>query len=323
MHKIFSPRAGRYIPYRYFQRLKGLIKAYGANNIYCDHPYMMPTAISLSKTMRIPLYMRSHNIESERFKTLGKKWWRIMFAFEQYAMKQATGVFFVTPEDADWAMQHYKLPASKCHVIPFGTTLDSAPAKHSAAKEELAKQIGVPAHTPLLYFLGVLDYYPNTQAVKFILNEIIPRLNSANKDYHILIAGKNLPEDLQKRIAHTEKIQYLGFVPDLEIFLNGCNVMLNPVLLGGGIKTKAVEALGYNKMVVSSYSGAAGLIREACGDSLLVADDNDWDGFVQQTITAMQSIPKIPGAFYETYNWDKIAAKVVGIMEQNATQLFR
>jgi glycosyltransferase involved in cell wall biosynthesis len=323
LHKIFTAGASRYVPFKYFRRLKGLIKTYGSNNIYCDHPYMMPTAISLSKELRIPLYMRSHNIESERFRTLEKKWWRGMYWFEQYSMRSATGVFFVTPEDAEWAMEYYKLSPSKCHVIPFGTPIAETPVEHTAAKKLLTKELNIPEHKPLLYFLGALDYYPNIQAVNFILDEIMPRLDGANKDYEILIAGKGLPLAIQKRIEATERIRYLGFVPSLDTFLNGSNVMLNPVLLGGGIKTKAVEALGHNKMVVSTYSGAAGLIREACGGNLLVAADDDWDDFVQKIVTAMQSIPKIPGAFYETYNWDKIARKVVDIMEQDTTQLSR
>jgi hypothetical protein len=315
LHRIFSTGPERYIPYRYYRQMKRFAKAYDISCIWCDHPYMMPTALAVGDNLRLPVYMRSHNIESDRFRTLGKKWWRLMFWFEQYAMRSATGVFFVTEEDAVWAQQHYKLPVSKCHVFPFGTTMSAAPAGHEAAKQQLASEWSVSADKPWLYFLGALDYYPNIQAVEFIVNEVMPRLDKAGEDYQVFIAGKNLPQELQQKIAGMQKIKYLGFIPDIDQFLKACDVMLNPVLLGGGIKTKAVEALAYNKTVVSAHSGAAGLIREACGEKLLVAADNDWDDFVAKTTTALQIKADVPQAFFDNYNWDKLAEKALRIMQ--------
>src|SRR5690606_34356781 len=108
------------------------------------------------------------------------------------------------------------------------------------------------------------------------------------------------------------------FVDDLDIFLKACDVMLNPVMKGGGIKTKAVEALGYNKTVVSSAGGAAGLMPAVCGDKLLITPDYDWDGFVQHIITAATQQSDIPASFYETYYHGNIADKVMAIL-QNTT----
>ena len=86
-------------------------------------------------------------------------------------------------------------------------------------------------------------------------------------------------------------------------------------MTGGGIKTKAVEALGYNNIVISSQAGAAGLIPTACGNNLQIVPDYNWDAFADAVISAANTQPSIPDSFYDNYNWDKIAAKVLTIMQ--------
>ncbi|MBS1777854.1 MAG: glycosyltransferase family 4 protein [Bacteroidetes bacterium] len=315
LHKVFTAGKQRYMPRYKLAEVVALAKQYNARYIYCDHPYMAFTAIAASRKLGIPWFMRSHNIESERFHTMGKPWWRLMFAFERYAMQQADGVFFVAPEDKQWAEQHYKLEPARCHIIPYGTNLAQRPASMPGAKAEVAADTNINPNVPWIYFLGALDYAPNTQAIEHILTDIAPRLEKSGKQYEILIAGKNLSEALQQRIKDTPHAHYMGFIPVLDTFLKACDIMLNPVMTGGGIKTKAVEALGYNKMVVSSRIGAAGLIPEACNPNLLVTTDYDWDAFTQQIIAAMDMQPAITDRFYDTYNWDKIATKILSVMK--------
>ncbi len=323
LHRVFPPSVRRYIPLYNYTKLKGLAKAYDVKHIYCDHPYMAITAIALSRALHIPWYMRSHNIESERFRTLGKWWWPIMHRFERYTMRKSNGVFFITPEDKAWAEKHYKLPVGKAHFIPYGTNLSAPPADSTAIKQAQANVTGIPADIPWLYFLGTFNYQPNIDAVVYLLDEMIPRLDKAGKKYHLFIAGKGLDEKIVSRIKETPNVSYTGFVDDLDIFIRACDIMVNPVMTGGGIKTKAVEALGYNKTVVSSAAGAAGLMKEVCGSNLLVTADYDWDAFAEKVITATQQKPAIPQRFYDTYYWDNAARKILSIMNGKLTAPLR
>lgn len=315
VHRIFPRAIKRYLPNYGLRTMEKLGKDLQAQYIICEHPYMAPTAISLSRKLGIPWFLRSQNVESERFRSLGKPWWRIMYAWERYAMKHADANFFITPEDKDWSQQHYNLDASRCYAVPYGTPLAQRPQPIPTVKAQVAAGTNIDPHVPWLYFLGALDYAPNVEALEYILNDIAPRIETSGKPYEILIAGKNLSEALQQRIKDTPNAHYMGFIPVLDTFLKACDIMLNPVMTGGGIKTKAVEALGYNKMVVSSRIGAAGLIPEACNPNLLVTTDYDWDAFTQQIIAAMDMQPAITDKFYDTYNWDKIATKILSVMK--------
>lgn len=322
LHGYFPDKPLRYFPGYGVNTMLEIAEQNNCTHIICEHPYMALSAMTVAHRLHIPWFIRSHNIESERFRSLGKIWWPMLKKYEGYAMHKSDGVLFITSEDAQWAKDNFNLPDSKCHNIPFGTDLQAVPAGHSEAKQQLAQSAGLNADIPWLYFLGALDYPPNEQAVKYILNEVQPRLKKAGLACEILIAGNGLDKDLVAQIEQTDNTHHMGFVDDLDIFLKACDVMLNPVMKGGGIKTKAVEALGYNKTVISSASGAAGLIPSVCGDKLLITPDFDWDGFVQHIAQATAHHSDIPALFYETYYHGNIANKVISILK-NTTISYR
>lgn len=315
LHKILPASKLRYLPYNGTDKLYKLAKQNNVQYVHTEHHYMGYTAMAVAKKLGVPWFIRSHNIESERFRSIGKSWWPVMRWFEQSMMHKANGIFFITQEDADWAVKNYGIASAKCHVIPHGTPLAAKPAYNPNAKAEIAQALHIPTNVPWLYFLGALDYQPNKEALAHILNDIVPLLNVKGLKYQLLIAGKGLSDELTAQINAADNIHYLGFVPNLDTFLHACDVMLNPVMMGGGIKTKAVEALGYNKIVVSSEAGAAGLIPSACGSNLQIVPNYKWDAFANAVINATTLQPSILDSFYDTYNWDKIAAKVLAIMQ--------
>lgn len=315
MHPFFPSHPSRYIPLYGLKRAIGMARRYDATHIFCEHPYMAPLAVALSRKLRIPWVLRSQNIEAQRFRLLGKPWWRIFHMFERYAMRAADGIFFITPEDCSHGVAAYNLRPEKCHLAPYGTPLRHPPTGREAAREKLAADLGLDPTVPWLYFLGLQSYSPNALATAHIITEILPRLQTAGFRCEILIAGKGLPGHLQDDIAATNgAVRYTGFVEDLDIFIKACDLMLNPITTGGGIKTKAVEALAYNKIVVSTENGAAGILPEACGPNLVICPDGNWDAYAAAIPQAVRRNAAIPDAFYQRYNWDSIAKHVIGLM---------
>lgn len=319
LHNVFPDKGFRHIPGYGVKDILKVAREINCTHIICEHPFMAYSAMLAARKLGVPWYLRSHNIESQRYKELGNMLWPIIAWFERYAMQQADGIFFITPEDADWAVKHFNISPDKCHIVLFGCDQQAISKGHIEAKRKLADELNISANVPWLYFLGALDYRPNQQAVRYIVDEIQPRLKKSGIPHEILIAGKGLSESLQQQITYTNNIHSMGFVEDLELFINACDIMLNPVLGGGGIKTKAVEALSYNKTVISSVSGAAGLITAVCGDKLVLAADNNWDEFTGKLVTAIDVHSDIPDSFYDTYHHAAIANKVIDIILGNAS----
>ena len=307
---VFKSQLDTYFPFSHCFDLASIIRKKNIRALMCSHPYLGPTGWMASKMTGIPLVSYSHNIESERFRSMGKKWWPLMHYFEKWVMRRSAINFFVTKEDMIWAIDHSGLDTKTCHVSPFGINLDKIPEKNPEAKHHWIKKGVIQPQDRLLYFVGSYDYQPNEQAVKDILYEVLPRLKDTNMSYKIFIVGKGLSDFLRKEIEETNgKVVYIGFVDDIKDVLDAADVMLNPMSLGGGIKTKAVEALGNNIRVVSTEDGAKGLLREVCGKMLLVSEDGDWNTFTQNIVLAALEGENIPDSFYAQYSWNGVTEK--------------
>jgi glycosyltransferase involved in cell wall biosynthesis len=162
-----------------------------------------------------------------------------------------------------------------------------------------------------------LDYQPNLDALKIILYKINPILKSTQGfDYTIIICGKNLPIEMNElKDEKVNNIIYAGFVDDITIYFKGADIFINPVIDGGGIKTKLVEALGYNLSCISTVEGAIGVPQSITGNKLKIIDHKNWEAFASSTMDINPSKGMIGAAFFNHFFWDKIAEKAANVIK--------
>jgi glycosyltransferase involved in cell wall biosynthesis len=123
---------------------------------------------------------------------------------------------------------------------------------------------------PVIRFVGGFNHPANRGAVAFFLREVWPLVHARNPRARVEIAGRNAPAALLALAdAH---VQFLGFVPDLNEFLAGAAAVAVPLLAGGGIKIKTLEALAAGAVVVSTAIGVEG-IGGSDGEHFVVRDD--------------------------------------------------
>jgi Glycosyltransferase len=130
-----------------------------------------------------------------------------------------------------------------------------------------------------------------------------------NKDFHykIIICGKGLPAEMNGLKAYSAKnIIYTGFAPDIIPYFKAADLFLNPVLTGGGIKTKMVEAIAYGATVIAYATGASGIDQQASGQKLVIVPDNDWKEFGNAVIRHANDRIATPPVYYETYYWENV-----------------
>ncbi len=214
-------------------------------------------------------------------------------------------------------MKNFSLDPVRCHTITYGFELAEKPtiAEKESAKQKLREFHSINTSEKILFFNGTLDYKPNQDAVDMILKQINPLLLAdENFKYKIIICGKGLPASYQGlKEYHSKNIIYAGFVDDINVYFKGADIFINPVTDGGGIKTKMVEALGYNLSCVSTNSGAIGIPPNITGNKMIVVGDADWKQFVS-AIRNIETNADIPSTFFEHFYWGNIAAKVNRIL---------
>lgn len=308
----------RYVNIFYFRFIRKIIREYQISHIILEHPYYGWLALLLKRFAKVKLIVHSHNIEAERFKTTGKWWWKILWYYEKFVHKHADFTFCISEKDRQYFIDQYKIPAEKIAVITFGISWKAAPPSEERlkAKAELQKKYSLAENTVLYLFNGAFDYQPNLDAVKNILNNINPVFCKLNHNYKIIICGKNLPLEVNELKKYAdENIIYAGFVEDISVYFQGVDIFINPVTDGGGIKTKLVEALGYNLNAISTLNGAIGIEENICNGKLLITDNGDWQAFslkMQDAVLFKQSIGQ---KFFDHFYWDNIAKKAAGIID--------
>lgn len=305
---VFSNHPLRYAnPMNYF-KLATIIRKENIQVLYLDHPYLFWMAWLLCKRFKLPLVIRSHNVEYLRFKNLGKWWWPLLKWYETKAHRFATWVTCVTQEERTIIRNDIGLPNETVIDLPYGTELTEAPTDKTACKKMVCEKHGLSYDTKLVLFNGSLSYGPNRNALDTILEIINPELLKQPLNYCILICGNKLPPEYNNLIAYkNQRVLFAGFVDDVSIYFKAADLFLNPVIGGGGIKTKLVEALAFSTQTVSTTDGATGLYPNYTGSMLRIVPDHDWPEFIQQTIACLQAehSPITPKAFYEYYNWDR------------------
>ncbi len=301
----FKPQ--RYLNLFLVYDLLRLIKSKRIDAVFMEQPWFWAMAFFLKMLSGKPMVMRSNNIEFLRFKSVNKWWWWFLFVYERWCLRSMDYVFFVTEEDRERAIKYFGINKHKTLVTPYGVDVQEPPADNGAA-EQIRIQYNIKPHQQILLFFGSLDYPPNREALDVMLSNVLPLLD-ADK-YVFIVCGRRAQPDFLAAIAGNNQIIHAGFVENIDDYVLAADVVVNPILNGGGIKTKAVDALALNKIVVSTNTGAEGIDRQICGENLVVVPDFEWQAFANAIKQSEGKQPVIPAAFYARFSWSGIAAQM-------------
>lgn len=303
----------RYYDRSLVSKITSLVKKEGFDTIIWEHPYYAWLAFRIRKRTGVKTIIHTHNIEYQRFRSTGRWWWPVLKIYERWSFKKADAIFFITREDKNFAITQWKIKKEKCIDLPFGIDIKTYPDDKAECRELVCRKHPISQDEKILLFNGLLNYKPNLDALKVILEEINPLLlGEPSFRYKILICGKGLPEELNSLKSYADKnIIYTGFVDDVETYFKSADIFLNPVQSGGGVKTKMVEAIAHGVTVVSTGSGAIGIVKEVCGNKLIPVADNRWDEFTREIIRNAKERSITPQEYYDYYFWGNILRKVI------------
>ena len=228
--------------------------------------YGAPAALAaraLSRLQRRPVRSSivQHNVEWDRLAEFGHdvRWIR---RAEVAALSSVDDIIAVSSDDRD-RMVGAGLPATDITVIPHGVDVESLAR---ARPDGVRARYGIPADSPLLFFHGTLHYWPNTEAVRFISEALLPHLLRARPDVRVLISGQSPP-----RYYDHPAITFSGPVDDLGAHIAAADICVCPIDAGGGTRMKLLEYMAAGRPVVSSTKGAEG-ITYTNGIELSIAD---------------------------------------------------
>jgi glycosyltransferase involved in cell wall biosynthesis len=222
-------------------------------------PYAEVLNAGLGKRLaRVPWVVMAHNVESQIWQRYTdaepnpvKKWytrtqWTKYESFEQWAYSHATRVVAVSNSDAQQIADRFGV--DEVDVVDNGVDVGYFAPRRDVERDPNR-----------ILFLGSLDWRPNQDAVRTLLDVLLPRVRAAVPSATVSLVGRNPPGWLAHRVNEMAGVDMFADVPDVRPFLHTCGVMAVPLRVGGGSRLKILEALATATPVVSSRVGAEGL----------------------------------------------------------------
>lgn len=184
---------------------------------------------------------------------------RKLAAYERRVCAEFDRVAWVTQEDYDFVAQGATTTVRNDGVIPICVdTASTAPIKRNPGGRRVT-------------FLGGLHYPPNAQGLCWFAEHIFPRILADCPDAVLTAIGKQPPAALTTYGIPAANLEVTGYVDDPHPYLVDTSVFIVPLLAGGGMRVKILDAWRWGLPMVSTTVGAEG-IRYRDGESILIAD---------------------------------------------------
>ena len=197
----------------------------------------------------IPLYVRVHNIEYDYARNDYKKsksFSKLVIAafskkHEHKIVNAASKLVTLTEKDADRLIELYgNQYRKKIAIVPV--CLDEPGEYHYKQPESTLK----------ILITGSLWYGSNYQGVKWVLDEVVPKLDEKKLNYSLTIAGARPNNELIEQVKRNKNVNLIDTPEDMAPYFEGSDIVLIPVFDGAGMKVKVAEALSYGKCIIAT-----------------------------------------------------------------------
>jgi glycosyltransferase involved in cell wall biosynthesis len=126
-----------------------------------------------------------------------------------------------------------------------------------AVPESLAPMTDAePAH---VLFVGSLGYSANEDAVRFLLDDVLPRLRAvAPRQFRLVVAGVGAPARLRARLRVEPEVTWVDSPTRVEPLYARALAALAPIRAGGGTRLKVLEAFAHGRPLIATAAAVAG-----------------------------------------------------------------
>ncbi len=241
--------------------------------IQLEHVYLCLYLETIRKYSKAKVVLRPQNVENQVWNRFMKNrmnpatraflfiaTWRLE-KFEREMSRKADGIITISPGDEE-VFRRYA-PGTPVVSVPIGfdfmNTGSFTENRH-------------PGRFPVFYHLGSMDWFPNIQGLKWFIKEVFPLVINENPEFIFRLAGKKMPAWFYERQGKNLIVD--GEVGDSLKYHVDKAILIVPLLSGGGLRAKIVEAMALGKTILSTTIGAEG-IPYTDQENILIADSKE------------------------------------------------
>lgn len=256
----------RFFHLEFADKLVEVLKSFRPDVVQLESLYLATYMPYIKKNSGALTILRLHNIEHQVWDRLaaetGNPFKRAYIKnlssrirrFEHDVWGQFDLLLPITEDDADAVKQeHVNVNMT---IVPFAIDAELIPATNIQ---------------PLwnAYHIGAMDWLPNSEAIKWFLDDVWPGVHTAHPEFKFYFAGRNMPDLFKHNLQGS--VICAGEVPDAFQFIADKKILVVPLRSGGGIRVKILEAMAAGKIVISTDIGMQG-INAIAGKHYLLAN---------------------------------------------------
>lgn len=131
---------------------------------------------------------------------------------------------------------------------------------------------GVEREELSILFAGAMNRGVNVEAALYFYEEVFPLVRKDLPEALFYVVGSGPPERLLRAAEADPSLVVTGFVDDLDEYFKRATVFVSPILVGGGIIVKNIQAMALGLPLVTTSRGNEAIGAEH-GTETFVADD--------------------------------------------------
>ncbi len=230
--------------------------------------YLAAYLSTIRRLSKAQVVMRSHNVEHEIWDRCAdnisfapKRWYlrhltRQLREYERSQLNQYDLLLPITQRDK----KHFERLGcrSQTYVLPIGLETRCGPPTYESYRR-----------APDLHFIGSLDWLPNLEGLEWFLNDVWPEIHRRCPEVCFHVAGRNMPHHIRE--LRMQNVVLHGEVEDSCSFVSAHSISVVPLLSGGGMRAKILEAMSLGRVVITTTVGLEGIKARNRRD-LFIAD---------------------------------------------------
>lgn len=227
--------------------------------IHLESLFVTPYLDAIRKHTDSKIILRAHNVEYKIWQqnaSTGINPLRVLYLkilakqlkrYEVKLLNNYDGIATITLDDKQKYLElGCKIPIAD---IPLGLDVDEYKQKkeiYKSPKQELS-----------IFHIGAMDWLPNRQGIKWFFDNVWQELSNSHPELKCYVAGRKMPSWLKQ--LKMNSVFVIEEVADAQEFMLSHGIMIVPLLSGGGLRVKIIEAMALGITVVSTATGASGI----------------------------------------------------------------
>jgi polysaccharide biosynthesis protein PslH len=252
-----SYHISRFVNRDFEAALSALLQMENFDVVQLESLYLAPYISTIRKFSKAHIALRSHNVEWQIWDRIEKSMnnplkklylkeaVNQLKRYEMKAIQHVDSIVYISPYDIE-LFEKMGFTGNR-YYYPIGIDL-----------EKLKHQLPVFDRKELvLHFIGSLDWIPNQEGLQWFINKIWPAIFERIPQCKLKIAGRNIHSDFYSYSDHN--IEIVGEVEDAVSFVQSTPISIVPLLSGGGMRAKIIEAMALGPLVISTTIGIEGI----------------------------------------------------------------